>query len=612
MNLISTSNVVMTSSLDLTLVYYHSGASIPDYFYDAINQSFLVHEPHDMTWYIITDRNNVGAIKNQLSKLDLMGSSHLEQVKFITIESLRNFGSTLDVVQEYNKIMQSHQLANQTMFQFRNGFWRHSTERFYYIYIFMIKLGLINVFHTENDVMFYSNLRDIYNRYCLLDTSKLRVVQDSPHRAIASLVYFPSSQILRTFLQYCNSMLSKQYLNDMNLLGTFPVKAIFPHAFHEDGIFDAASIGQYLGGTDIRNTKSTSKTDHFMNPTIGFVNETSVFKPIFYQFKTTFEVDKQGRVLKKYLCLNNRYENMRGVHIHNLHIHSKSAYLFSSTFDMKYQDLPTILNVCSISDFVLCGKRFLKYKGSLLERAKEVIVVKNIHKVNLKRLSEHVQIIYKSRKQPSVDHLTIFIEADCFESFLDNMLTSFNFDLVVVTDAKVTRVQMSKLDNCPRIIKVCLLTPVEIPWDSIKCKLIPVIPHIENESHQIQLYQSLIETYKLKKEARVANINAECSFELDNLSSSMFCTVEDPATVWTCLCLGVIPVLDTSEKSHAVVANHLSSVKLPFAQTKRVVEISSCKTKLSEYRSDLLRASLGGMSIFCSPKLNVRRAICSI
>jgi hypothetical protein len=79
-------------------------------------------------------------------------------------------------------------------------------------------------------------------------------------------------------------------------------------------IFDAAAIGQYLGGIDPRNTSDSS--------TIGFINESAVYDPRKLYLETG--IDEKGRK-----CYYARSQ-MGLWRINNLHIHSKNLTEFAS------------------------------------------------------------------------------------------------------------------------------------------------------------------------------------------------------------------------------------------------------------------------------------------
>jgi hypothetical protein len=82
--------------------------------------------------------------------------------------------------------------------------------------------------------------------------------------------------------------------------------------FHS--VFDAAAIGQYLGGIDSRNMKFNF-FKRILKRKVKFVNESAVYDVS--KFSYYWEKDQLGR---KIPYLNYRGENVK---INNLHIHSK-------------------------------------------------------------------------------------------------------------------------------------------------------------------------------------------------------------------------------------------------------------------------------------------------
>ena len=79
-------------------------------------------------------------------------------------------------------------------------------------------------------------------------------------------------------------------------------------------IFDAAALGQYLGGIDPRNAPG---------PSVGFVNESCIFDPRILRPRMTSDGD--GRRVPV-------VETVSGLHrVANLHIHSKNPAPFLST-----------------------------------------------------------------------------------------------------------------------------------------------------------------------------------------------------------------------------------------------------------------------------------------
>jgi hypothetical protein len=205
--------------------------------------------------------------------------------------------------------------------QFREGFWVHTSSRFFLIYYMMRDLGLEHVFHIENDVLLYHSVDDIFT---CVDPSYLYLPFDSPDRNIASIVYLPSHDVLRTVLQKYdfskNDMQNFSHIRaSTGLVRSFPIfpsgedpalDAVTKH-FHDFGgmVFDAAAMGQYLGGVDPRNIPGN---------TTGFVNETCLVK--YNQYKFYWDHGKP------FLRISPTFS----VPIFNLHIHSKRLSAFTN------------------------------------------------------------------------------------------------------------------------------------------------------------------------------------------------------------------------------------------------------------------------------------------
>ena len=125
-------------------------------------------------------------------------------------------------------------------------------------------------------------------------------------------MYIPNKELLMNFLQFINSTLPKTY-NDMQLLAlykkekqkiknlpiifqeyAFPLKSetgkvplnseeYYKNCDIFDSIFDAACLGQYLGGIDKRNG----------NKGIGFVNESCIFDPSKIDIRWEYDYDNR-------------------------------------------------------------------------------------------------------------------------------------------------------------------------------------------------------------------------------------------------------------------------------------------------------------------------------
>jgi hypothetical protein len=223
---------------------------------------------------------------------------------------------TLDDVYEYVRNCKLNK-------EFRNGFWVAANSRFFYIYALMVRDNLRDVIHIENDVLLYYNCNILKSR---LDTSKIYLPFDSYSRSITSIVYIPEHSLFKLALDQYNYGEDDMY-NFSNiqaavpgLIDQFPIyRSLLSHTSEQNHvctnfdrfnfIFDAAAIGQYLGGIDPRNLATPGDSR-------GFINETCVIK---YD-KCSFEwINGNDGIVRPIAVTDSGVR----VPIFNLHIHSK-------------------------------------------------------------------------------------------------------------------------------------------------------------------------------------------------------------------------------------------------------------------------------------------------
>ena len=241
-----------------------------------------------------------------------------------------------DVDEEYNynsKTLQCH--------DFRNGFFVLTSERFFYIYQFMKKYNLTNCIHIENDVLLYHNVNEIINS---LNKNYIYLPFDCYERNIASIMYIPNHTLLKIVLDNYNYQLNDMYnfiniKNQTNIITNFPIFSplIKQNLNNEEQfvsenfnlfnyIFDAAAIGQYLGGVDPLN---------ILGNTTGFVNETCIIKynnyNIFFENKKPYIEMFDGKKIP----------------IFNLHIHCKNLKKFMYKKEISNEML-------NLFDIVIC------------------------------------------------------------------------------------------------------------------------------------------------------------------------------------------------------------------------------------------------------------------
>jgi len=207
---------------------------------------------------------------------------------------------------------------------FRGGFWQLTSARFFYIYAFMKQHEVSDVVHFENDVLSYYSVGTLEN---CVDHTCMHIPFDSLERNIASIVYIPSHTILKAILDRYDYSVDDMHnfsriRRETNLIRGLPICVAPPNAQKEEVrfvtseysrfngfIFDAAAMGQYIGGVDPRNSDAKDTT--------GFVNETCVIK---YADFASFEW-RGGRPFL-------RIKGGPLVPIFNLHIHCKNLKKF--------------------------------------------------------------------------------------------------------------------------------------------------------------------------------------------------------------------------------------------------------------------------------------------
>ena len=305
----------------MNLVFIHIGKKNIDYVEHSLNQAILFNPKID--FFLISNEELYYRIKEKIYK----------KINFI----------------DYNKLEKSREhlkfLSNTKLDKlWNNGFWLHTTERFFYLDNICKLLNLRNIFHVENDIMLYFNLYDKLKIF--EDNYDIGLTFENLNKCVPSFTYFKDYQhigLLTKFIYKKNRFFFQKKLNDMQLLALFykhndnkncninilptmsknmmlkNVKKKNLNYFNNyqffNGIFDAANFGLYLDGFD--------KTGVFRNQYINhklWAHESSFD---FEKYKIFFEKNKGLKT--PYILVDNEK-----VKIFNLHIHSKNLYKFMS------------------------------------------------------------------------------------------------------------------------------------------------------------------------------------------------------------------------------------------------------------------------------------------
>ena len=332
--------------------------------------------------------------------------------------------------------------------KFRNGFWHLCKLRLVYLYTYMNKYNLTNITHIENDVLIYTDLYTMINTLVNnINTklgkrdkikkfpNKLFLPFDCKTRAIISIMFIPVAEILYNIL---TKTLNTQ-LNDMEIIpNLFNSNEIYrrmigllPIAPHEylkllnggnnflnrkcdyeteyTDIYDAAAIGQYLGGVDPRNISGDTR---------GFINETCIVKYNLLRFKWF----KYGGLYKPWMIYNSRLFT-----INNLHIHCKNLKHYMASINsiplQKHENIQVntldTLNPLMLDIVIVLGPNDvnmieynLKYNSQNIINARNIYIITPLNILN--QIQAKIDDLNKTINTGSISGKIILIDETIF------------------------------------------------------------------------------------------------------------------------------------------------------------------------------------------------------
>jgi hypothetical protein len=304
-----------------SIVFVHIGDSLPDYLPVAIQQARLFNTCNIL---LVANASAIHAANDKLSSLDVV---------CVSCENVEKTSEHLTFLRN-SKIDRS----------FRSGFWSHATERFFYLQDAIEQFKLTDVVHLESDNMLYvdiSTLLPLFHEHY----PRIGITLDNDQRCIPGFVYIRDAksidhlaqfiadralsgnndmQVLAEYSRcfgalYANQLpiILKEYVERNELVSPCGYRAQNKNDFCKNidafnSIFDAAALGQYLGGIDPRNGPSAP----------GFINESCVFNPALLSY--TWKEDEKGRKIP--------FASYQGreLRMNNLHIHCKNLAQFLS------------------------------------------------------------------------------------------------------------------------------------------------------------------------------------------------------------------------------------------------------------------------------------------
>jgi hypothetical protein len=308
-----------------SLVFVHIGKDLPSHIKHSIAQARLFNP--DSPMFLLA---NEEALSKDQVYLD---------ITTIAIESLKR-----------SKNHKKYGVKAKT-----SGFWRYTLERFLVLDDFIQQYEKSDVFHIENDVMIYFNLKSKLEVFRDKYSNMVATVFDCDERSVPSFVYVATPEASSKLSEFIAArahvdttdmetlslfkdanygsrghlpILIPTYADDYPMTNIFKQTAKDSRPFHNcldhlQMIFDAAALGQFLGGIDpiLGHSKA------------GFLGEASVFLPMYFRF--SWEKDDEGRWIPYISYKDVKYP------IANLHIHSKALGRFSSVNDVM-PELPSV------------------------------------------------------------------------------------------------------------------------------------------------------------------------------------------------------------------------------------------------------------------------------
>lgn len=327
-------NVIKRVALYIAIVF--SVACIP--IYGAFDYSIVfVHIGDVLPQYLKTSLTQTRAFNKDCPIILVANEIAFKNVDFSDLDITQITCESLIITSEHQKFRNRSKLND----RWRKGFWRYTSERFLYLHDLMTQFEMENVFHLENDVMLYVDLA------VLLPVFKTKykgiaATFDHDRRCIPGFLYIKDPKIMLKLAKYFEE---QTHLNDIDTLvqfrkeygkdsidnlpvimeeytkehslGSFKYPAKDKRKYCQNieffgSIFDAAAIGQYLGGKDPENGSSGP----------GFINEACAFNPSLLSYE--WLLDDEGRKVPFAQYAKKKFR------INNLHIHSKKLSNFTS------------------------------------------------------------------------------------------------------------------------------------------------------------------------------------------------------------------------------------------------------------------------------------------
>jgi hypothetical protein len=347
----------------LTILFVHSGqASPPACMVDSVAIACQVASSSNVL--VLVNESQILYLQNQVQIRHQIQPLNLQ---WISIESLGKFN------------LSSHFLENSKADRdFRGGFWLQTANRFMLIADLMLSLDLENCLHLENDNILYfdpSSKLDVFRKHARFS------IPFDRSRAIPGIVWYKDAKIAFELAKY---MAVRSDLHDFDVIRQFcdsktydakPLPTMsLAYAVSKNlsiknycdgykqfgGVFDAAAIGQYIGGVDPRNIEGDSRF---------FINETSDLN--MSECNVSWDYDQT----KRYLMLNMQGEDVK---VLSLHAHSKDSLGVSPYNRLNIRDKKSIITgerLQEMAELTITSKEITAFHGLDNIRTNRVLTI---------------------------------------------------------------------------------------------------------------------------------------------------------------------------------------------------------------------------------------------
>ena len=295
----------------INLVMFHSGKKLPAFLECTFRQIRLFNP--EIIIYFITDKISLNDLLFKKYEIISLNKDLFYSDKIKKFEDLYNWPS--------------------------DHFWAITTTRLIYIESLIERHGLTNVYHFENDVLLYYNLKDHHEKFQKL-YKHMAITPGRQDRNMTGFMFIKNWKSLFMMTQFFIDILKMHgleklreiYKTDMvhemslmkmyevekglKYLSYLPILPFGEQASEYDifnSIFDPASWGQFVGGTQEEGPGA--------KPEELYISQLLIANP---DYTVIWKKDDEDRKIPYFKYGNNE------IKINNLHIHSKNLSKYMS------------------------------------------------------------------------------------------------------------------------------------------------------------------------------------------------------------------------------------------------------------------------------------------